>query len=134
MKTSEEMFQDFLEMLDRDSEDQYAGHLFEFIRMVLEETMSSGKDGFSPVMGITLYAKHSNGKTEIKFHPYMSGNMEVYQILKLGIFSDKLKTAINEYGKEAWSMTPIDERNDIKDQVIAIADFQINWGHLLKDD
>jgi len=133
VKTSEEMFQDFLELLDRDSKDQYAGHLFEFIRKMLEVTMDLGKNGFSPVMGVTLYAKHVDGDTQIVFHPYMSGSMEVYQILKLGVFSEKLKTAINEYGKEVWGMTPIDERNDIKDQTISMDNFNANWGPFLKE-
>ena len=133
MKTSEELFQDFLELLDRDSQDQYVGFLFEFIRKVLESTMDLGKNGFAPVMGVTLYAKDTTGKTEIVFHPYMSANIEIYQMLKLGVFSEKLKTAINDYGKEVWGMTPIDERNDIKDQAIAVENFNVNWGHLLKE-
>ena len=134
MKTSEEMFQDFLELLDRDSKDQYAGHLFEFIRKMLEVTMDLGKIGFSPVMGITLYAKHVDGNTKIVFHPYMSGSMEVYQILKLGVFSENLKQAISKYCIEVWGMNPVDERNDMKDQVISVENFNVNWGHLMKDD
>jgi len=121
-------------MLEKDSEDKYVGFLFEFVRMVLEATMDLGKNGFAPVMGVTLYAKHDNGKTEIVFRPYMSANMEIYQILKLGVFSENLKQAINEYGKEVWGMTPIDERNDVRDQVIATDNFNINWGHLLKGE
>ena len=129
----EEIFRDFLETLKKDSEFDRTEFLFRFIEEMLGTTMKLGKDGYVPAVGLTLYARQGMGNmTEMIFHPYMSDNMEIYQKLQLSKFNQKLQDIIEAYGKEVWGMTPVDERNDVRDIVRAASNFEIQWGNVIK--
>ncbi len=131
--TTEKMFTDFVELLKTDSEDKYTGHLFRFIQHVLESTESTmdlGKNGFSPVLNFTVYAKQFEEKMEIVLRPSRSASREMHNKLQMVVLTQKLCDAINEYGKEAWGMTPIDERQDIQDVTLSGVDAMAQWGHL----
>lgn len=128
---TEQIFKDFLETLEKDENDEYLGYLIQFITEILGGTMSLAKDGYAPVVGLTLYARqHGGDQFEIIFRPHMSSNFEVYQKLKLSDFNQGLKDSIYKYATEVWGMLPSDERNDARDSVQAASDFKIQWGHL----
>ena len=127
--TSEKIFADFLELLKRDKADQFAGHLFQFIESVLASTMDLGKDGFSPALNLTVYARQRGmDKTEVIMRPSRTSSMEMFMTLKLDNLGEKLKIAMAEYAKEAWGMTPvIDEREDLRGVVEAAHDAVDQW-------
>jgi len=133
----EKIFGDFLELLEKDKADQFTGHLFQFIEQVLASTMSLGKEGYSPALNFTVYARHSGvGKTEIIMRPSRTSSMEMFMTLKLDNLGDKLKTAMAEYAKEAWGMVPvIDEREDLRGVINVEFDAVDQWeGVVVKDD
>ena len=132
---TEQIFKDFLETLEKDENDEYLGYLIQFITEILGGTMSLAKDGYAPVVGLTLYARqHGGDQFEIIFRPHMSSNFEVYQKLKLSDFNQGLKDTIAKYAMEVWGMTPADERNDVRASVQAASDFNAKWGHLKKEN
>jgi len=131
-------FINFLGQLKEDAKDQYTGFLFRFIEQILAETMKNGKVGYAPVLNLTVYAKQEGlgGKTgggiELIFHPSRTTSVEIFQKLKMEILGQHLKDALDKYGSEAWGMTPVDERNDVRDMVRAVSNFDSQWGHLAK--
>ena len=132
---TEKIFGDFLELLERDEADQFAGHLFQFIKEVLASTMNLGKEGFSPALNFTVYARHCGAdKTEIIMRPSRTSSIEMFMTLKLDNMGEKLKTAMAEYAKEAWGMVPvIDEREDLRGVVEAAHDAVNQWGGAVRD-
>ena len=132
---TEQIFKDFLENLENDKDDNYLGFLVQFITEITGSTMELGTDGYAPVVGVTLYAKQiPGGKFEIKFRPHMSSNMEIYRELKIEDFNQRLKDAIYKFAVEVWGMTPVDERNDVRESVQATADFTAQWGYYLEKE
>ena len=133
---TEKIFGDFLELLEKDEADQFAGHLFEFIREVLASTMNLGKEGYSPALNFTVYARHRNGRTEIIMRPSRTASVEMFTVLQLDKLGDKLKTAMAEYAKEAWGMVPvIDEREDLRGVINVEFDAVDQWtGVVVKGD
>ena len=133
--TSEKIFADFLELLKRDKADQFAGHLFQFIKQVLASTMELGKEGYSPALNFTVYARHrGTDQTEIIMRPSRTSSMEMFMTLKLDKMGEKLKTAMAEYAKEAWGMTPvIDEREDLRGVVESAHDAVAQWGDAVRN-
>ena len=131
---TEKIFGDFLELLERDEADQFAGHLFQFVKEVLASTMNLGKEGYSPALNFTVYARNSGaGKTEIIMRPSRTSSMEMFMALKLDNLGDKLKTAMAEYAKEAWGMTPvIDEREDLRGVVEAANNAVDQWSSAIE--
>ena len=128
---TEEIFKNFLITLANDTADEYLGHLVEFITEITGSTMELGTKGYAPVVGMTLYAKqHGGGKFEIIFRPHISSNVNIYRELKISEFNQNLKDAIRKFAEEVWSMTPVDERNDVRASVQAASDFKVQWGHL----
>jgi len=112
---TEKIFGDFLELLERDESDQFAGHLFQLIKEVLASTMNLGKEGYSPALNLTVYAKQRGGdKFDIIMRPSRTTSVEMFTVLKLDNLGEKLKIAMAEYGKETWGMTPVDEREDMR--------------------
>ena len=132
---TEKIFGDFLELLEQDEADQFAGHLFQFIKQVLASTMELGKEGYSPALNFTVYARHrGTDQTEIIMRPSRTSSMEMFMTLKLDKMGEKLKTAMAEYAKEAWGMTPvIDEREDLRGVVESAHDAVAQWGGAVRD-
>ena len=132
---TEKIFGDFLELLERDGADQFVGHLFQFIKQVLASTMELGREGYSPALNFTVYARHrGTDKTEIIMRPSRTSSMEMFMTLKLDKMGEKLKTAMAEYAKEAWGMTPvIDEREDLRGVVESAHDAVAQWGGAVRD-
>jgi len=132
---TEKIFGDFLELLERDKADQFAGYLFKFIEEVLASTMDLGKDGYSPALNFTVYARHRDGgRTEIIMRPSRTSSIEMFMTLKLDNMGAKLQTAMAEYAKEAWGMVPvIDEREDLRGVVEAAHDAVNQWGGAVRD-
>ena len=92
--------------------------------------MKQGQRGFAPVLNLTVYAKQVSGEMELIFHPSRTTGVEVFQKLKMDVLGKHIKDALDKYGLEAWGMTPVDERNDVRDMVQAAQSFETSWGHL----
>lgn len=133
---TEKIFGDFLELLEKDSEDQYTGFLVKFIEQIVAQTMNFGKQGYAPVMNLTLYARQVGvDGFELICRPSRSANEEVYQKLKLDEFGQKLMDAFEKYAIETWGMTPvIDEREDLRGSVKVGCDAIDQWGHVVKKE
>ena len=128
-----QMFEDFLATLKTDTQDQYFGQLFMYIRRVVSAVLSLGKNRYSPVLSITLFARDSgDGGIELTFRPEVIGSTEMHQKLKLGVLNGELKTAINNYGRDVWGFTVFDERNDMRETMEASKEVMVHWGHLAK--
>jgi len=124
----EKIFGDFLELLEKDKSDLFAGHLFQFIEEVLASTMNLGKEGYSPALNLTIYARQRNDKLEIIMRPSRTTSVELFTVLKLDSLGEKLKVALAEYGKEAWGMMPvIDEREDLRANIDIRHDVVEQW-------
>ena len=133
--STEKIFRDFLELLEKDRADLYTGFLFEFISQVVAHTMEMGKQGYAPVMNFTLSARQK-GVDGFEFicHPSRSKGEEVYQKLKLAEFGLKVMAAFESFAIETWGMTPvIDEREDLRGVVEAAHDAVAQWGDAVWD-
>ena len=128
----QDTFINFLALLKEDAKVCYTGFLFRFIEEVLAETMKQGKNGFAPVLNLTVYAAEVGGEMELIFHPSRTTSVEIFQKLKMDILGKHLKDALDKYGMEAWNMIPSDKRNDVRDLVQAASNFKTQWGHLKK--
>lgn len=113
-KPTEQIMQDFLDMLDKDGEELGAEFLLKFIRKIIEDTMDLGSKGFQPLLNMTLFARGSGADTELIFRPTRSNNHELYEMLKVAKLGLKVMEAWKEYGLEAWGMTSMDEREDLR--------------------
>ena len=140
-RSMEKIFGDFLELLEKDSEDQYTGFLFNFITEVLAHTMDLGKQGYAPMLNFTMSAKQSGmnadgtSNIEIIFHPTRSTDQETYKLLGLDVLGKKIGDAVAEYGKEVWGMIPVvdvreDLRGNIKTGQTAMAQWAVSYTHL----
>ena len=131
---TEKIFGDFLELLEKDSADLFAGHLFQFIEEVLASTMNLGKEGYSPALNFTVYARQRNDKVEIIMRPSRTTSTEMFTVLQLDKLGEKLKVAMAEYAKEAWGMMPvIDEREDIRAKIDIKHDPVEQWKGIKKN-
>jgi hypothetical protein len=132
---NKKIFGDFLELLERDSEDLYTGFLFEFISQVVAHTMNLGKDGYAPVLNVTLYARQKGvDGFELICRPSRSADEEVYQKIKLGELGQGFMDAFESFAIKTWGMTPVvDEREDLRGVVKLAHDAVEQWGGLLKD-
>jgi hypothetical protein len=130
-----QMFEDFLATLRKDSKDQYMGHLFQYIQRVIKAVLSLGKERYSPVLSLTLFARDSgDGGIELTFRPEIIGSPEMHQKLKLGVLNGELKTAVNNYGRDVWGFSVFDERNDMRETMKIGKEAIVSWGHLMKED
>ena len=129
-----QMFEDFLATLREDTEDRYFGQLFVYIRRVIKAVLSLGKERYSPVMSLTVFARDFGyGGIEITFRPEIMGSPEIHQKLKLNILSGNLETAINNYGRDVWGMNVFNRREDMRETMRISREAMANWGHLLKE-
>ena len=127
------MCEDFLATLREDSKDEYFGHLFKYIQRVMEATLSLGKERYSPVMSLTLYARDSGaGDIELVFRPEVISSAEIHLKLKLDQLSGELKTAVNNYGREVWGMNVFNEKESMRETMRVSNEAMIACGHLLK--
>jgi hypothetical protein len=131
---TEKIFGDFLELLEIDSEDLYTGFLFKFISQLVAHTMGLGKEGFAPVLNITLYARQKGvDGFELFCRPSRSVDEEVYKKLKLGELGQKFMDAFESYAVKTWGMTPIiDEREDLRGVVKSGHDAVDQWSAVVQ--
>ena len=130
-----QMFEDFLVTLRTDSKDQYMGHMFEYIRRVVKAVLSLGKERYSPVLSLTLFARDSgDGGIELTFRPEITSNPEMHQKLKLDVLNGEIGTAVNNYGRDVWGFTVFDERNDMRESMRIGKEAIVSWGHLMKEE
>ena len=129
-----QMFEDFLTTLRKDSKDQYMGHLFKYIQRVVKAVLSLGKERYSPILSLTLFARDSgDGGIELTFRPEIISSPEMHQKLKLNVLNGELKTAVNNYGRDVWGFSVFDERNDMRETMKIGKEAMVSWGHLMKE-
>jgi len=130
-----QMFEDFLATLRKDSKDQYMGHLFQYIQRVVKAVLSLGKERYSPILSLTLFARDSgDGGIELTFRPEIISSPEMHKKLKLNVLNGELKTAVNNYGRDVWGFSVFDERNDMRETMKIGKETMVSWGHLNKSN
>ena len=133
---TEKIFGDFLELLEKDSEDLYTGFIFNFISQLIAQTMKFGKEGYAPVLNMTLYARQRGvDGFELICRPSRSLDGEVYAALKLGELGQGFMDAFESFAVKTWDMTPvIDEREDLRGVVKSAYDAVDQWGGAVGED
>jgi hypothetical protein len=127
---TEKIFGDFLELLERDSEDLYTGFLINFISQLVAHTVSFGVEGYAPVLNVTLYARQKGvDGFELICRPSRSVDEEVYQKIKIAELGQGFMDAFKDFAQKTWGMTPvIDEREDLRGVVKSAHDAVDQWG------
>jgi len=132
-----QIFKDFLATLREDSEDQYMGHLFQYIQRVVKAVLSLGKERYSPVMSLTVFARNegsgcNSSGIELIFRPEVIGSTEMHQKLKLRVLSGALKTAVNNYGMDVWGFNVFNEKEGMRETMVVGKESMLACSHLLK--
>lgn len=98
--TDEDLVRVFLAMLKED--ENRAAYLFQFIKEVVNSSATMGREGYQPIAMFTLYARQSDGMTEIKFRPARTGSQDVYRNLKLKRLFELVNDAWVQHGNEVF--------------------------------
>ena len=109
--TDEDLVRIFLAMLREDK--NRAAYLFQFIKEVVNSSATLGREGYQPIAMFTLYARESEGMTELKFRPARTGSEQVYRNLKLKRFFELVNDAWVQHGNEVFGGFTEENRVDM---------------------
>jgi hypothetical protein len=125
--SEEELMEQFIKLLKADK--AKIPNIVRYIERILMDSMQLGEQGYQPTFAFTIFAKQVDNRLELTFRPVRTSDTNTYETFQLEKLGEFVNKAINEYGKQVWGFTPIDERTVESIDPAAIK----CWEGILKD-